>query len=137
MEVIVVVVVHSLEQARLAMWRRVVALPRSSNPDLCVFLPRTAAATVMVMVMVMTTLTPGSPRHPAIAHIPRVLKPVTRVVLLPLLNLERALLHPHPVLVSRTLANVYRRARTPAVAEGVTIFPGWRGACADGSSGSI
>jgi len=148
--VIVVVVVvaphgHALEQARLAMrgQRGVVALPSSSESYLRVFLPpattaattattRTAAAAASAATT--GTVVPGGVRisisrrattavAAAAAAVSSVLEPVGRVVALALLELERALLHSQAVLVARALADVYRGAPAPAVAECLVVFP--------------
>jgi len=151
--VIVVVVVvaphgHALEQARLAMRGRrgVVALPSSSESYLRVFLPpaaavttatattRTAAAAAAASAATTGTVVPGGVRisisrraatavAAAAAAVSSVLEPVGRVVALAFLELERALLHSQAVLVARALADVYRGAPAPAVAERLVVFP--------------
>jgi len=148
--VVVVVVVphgHALEQARLAMrgQRGVVALPSSSESYLRVFLPpaatatatattRTAAAAAAASAATTGTVVPGGVRisisrraatavAAAAAAVSSVLEPVGRVVALAFLELERALLHSQAVLVARALADVYRGAPAPAVAERLVVFP--------------
>jgi hypothetical protein len=143
--VIVIVIAHALEQGRLPM-RRIVALPRPRKPDLCVF-PSNAASAAAAASSSSTRATFSSSSSssssssaaaaasagavvimpgvsgPAIACVSRILEPIARVVLLLLLELERAPLHPLAFPVARTLANVYRRVRAPAVAECFAVFP--------------
>ena len=96
----------------------VVALPRSPHPDLRVFLPDAVSISIPGARSGSGAATPA-----IVARIP---EPVVLVVLL--LELSFSLLHPHPVLVARTLAHVDWRVRAPAVAERFAIFPGARSA---------
>jgi hypothetical protein len=128
---VVVIVAYALEQARLARWRRIVTLPRPPNPNLRVLLPDTASVSAGI------GATFAAATHPAIAHISRICKPIAWVVLLLLQQLERASFHSFPIPVARALADVYRRARAPAVAEGFFVFPVARGAGAHGRHGGV
>jgi len=121
---------YTLEQARARMWR-VVPLPRRlQKVDLHVF--RSAATTTAAVTV---AVTPHASSHSAISHVSRIPEPV--VLVAQFLDLERALLHSHPVLVARALAHVDRRVPAPAVAERLTGLPvarraGVHGWCGDG-----
>jgi hypothetical protein len=144
MWVIFVVVAYTLEQAQLGggasarrRRRRIVALPRPPNPNLRVFLLPDGSSSARAFASIGSTTFAARAAHPTIAHIARIRKPVAGVVLLLLLELERALLHPHPVPVAAPLADVYRRVCAPAVAKGFPVFPVARGAGADGRYGGV
>jgi hypothetical protein len=125
MWVVVVVDVHTLEQARLAARRRrIVALPRLPDPNLRILLPGTASA----------AFRPRRALNPAIAHVSRVCKPVVWILLL---ELERTLFHSRPIPVAGALADVYRRVCAPAVTKAVPIFPVAWGAGAHGRYGCV
>jgi len=75
----IIVVAHTLEQALLAIiwrWRRIVALPRSRNPNLRVFLSETVCTGIGATFCASNS---------TIAHIPRICEPIAFVVLLLLL----------------------------------------------------
>jgi hypothetical protein len=100
----IVITTYTLEQARGARYW----LPRQPKANLHVLRPSIA-------------LRPRASTHPTIPHVSRIPEPVVPVG--QLLYLERALLHPHAVLVARALADVDRCVRAPAVAEGLTGLP--------------
>jgi hypothetical protein len=79
MMAVVIVVAHTLEQAQLAIrwrWRRIVALPRSRNPNLRIFLSKT------VSIGMGARATTFRASDSAIAHIPRICEPIALVLLL-------------------------------------------------------
>ena len=142
---IVVIVVIVVVVVVMVMRRRVVALPRPANPDLRIFLPGAASTSTSTKTSTSTraataataagaaVIVPGASRR-AVA---RVLEPVARVVAFAFLKLERALLHSQSVPVARTLADVERGDRAPAVAERLAIFPVARRAGAHRHCGGV